>query len=363
MFSQLFETPLNALAKVPDLLRSARANSLVEYTRPTRVEPIVLFDKSLVNVDYIGDIAQALNKLMLAYYLQSVAISQKVGKIDIVKTLDKLNPNRDPMENAGMMIGDMLSEESYKFCLPIPNRCLGTEAYGDDADEEITNVGFGRDTTKLMADAANLSVGTLAMVELHEGEKSIVIPVQIRLISSLVNPDNLTHILSVGSKNASMVERYHAWRSGQLSFIKDMILCQDLIDDHRRTLMNDSSGMYKTILARRSKNKLASILSGNLSVATASNMVVMDSSTAMALENSAGGKLKNFKFREQIFENTYVMILVVVDRAWNQVTIYTRSIEAASTWTVKDIKAANKAGGTDVAEILKAYQLSSAPSI
>lgn len=362
MFSQLIETPLNAVSKVPDLIRSARANSLVEYTRVTRVEPVVLFDKNLIHVDYIGDIAQALNKLMLAYYLQSVAISQKVGKVDIVRVLGKLNPDRDPLENAGMMIG-VLAEESYKFALPLPNRNLGIEAYGDDTAPEISGVGFGRDTTKLFTETANLSVGTLANVEIHSGDNTITIPVQIRLISSLINPDNLTHILSVGSKNTTVKERYHAWRSGQLTFIKDMILCQDLIDDHRRTLMNDSSGMYKTILARRSKNKLASLLSGDMSVATASNMVVMDSTTALALENSAGGKLKNFKFREQIFSNTYMMIMVVVDRQWNTVTIYTRSIESPSTWTVKDIKAANKSGGTDVAEILKAYQLGNSPTI
>lgn len=402
-----YTTLLTAVSRLPDLFRSARADSLVKYTKVTRVEPVTLVDAKAVHLPYTHDVLQTLNSIFAGYYLQAVAISVNVGKIDVVRLLDKVNPSRDPMENAGMFIGDILSEEAYHYALPVPGMRTGLEAYYSeeakggnqrggrptplfgmrdanvniDADVEINNTrtqtnttinearapgtgaGFGRDTIKAASEVANLSVGKLLEVQIEQGNHKATIPVAVRLIVSSIGSENLVHILSVGSKDKSVKERYHGWRSGQLEFIKDTILCQDLIDDHRKTLMNDKSGMYQQTLDRRNKNKLSAILSAAPSVATASNLVVLTSETARQLESVSNGRLKDFKFRQNIFKDTYVMLMVVIDPAFEQITIYTRDLEQAMTVSTKEIKSANKGTGPDVAEILKAYQLGTSPSI
>lgn len=365
MLKDTLVTTLTAVGKLPDLLRSARSDSLIEYTRVTRAEPICLMDPAVVHLPYAHDIMQSLTAIFAGYYLQAVAISVNVGKIDTIKMLEKVNPSRSPAENAGMLIGEvMLAEESYKHKLPdfkALKRHVSMEAPDDRKGEH--GMGLGKNTTVTAQSLANLSVGMLLEVNIESEGNKATIPVSVRLIVSAIAQDALLHILSYAEQDRSVGERYHAWRAGQLEFIRDCILCQDIIADHRKTLIKDGSGQYRAILQRRDSNRLAALLSGQPSVATASNIIVMTTATASVLEAKIGARLKDFKTRERIFDKTYMMIMVVVDPQWEQVTIYHRSLEIPTQVSIKELKTANKGSGPDVAEILKAYQLGNAPTI
>lgn len=365
MLQNAIITPLTVVGRFPDLFRAARADSLIEYTQVTRAEPITLVDASAVHLPYIGDIMQSLSSIFAGYYLQAVALSVNVGRIDVIKLLERVNPNRSPLDNAGMVIGDiMMSEESYADKLPDWNalaRVISQEA--TDEDEAEQNMTFGRNTTVTAQEISNLSVGVLLEVNLESEGNKATIPVSVRLIAHATTRDTLQHILSYAEKDNSVKERYHGWRAGQLEFMRDLIFCQDLIDAHRSTLINDKSNVYKSILDRAQGNKMSTLISGRPSVATASNIVVMTKDTAAQLEANIGGRLKDFNTRERMFKNTYVMLMVVVDTDFDQVTIYHRSIETPTNLAVKELKNANKGKGIDVGEILKAYQLGSNPTI
>jgi hypothetical protein len=56
------------------------------------------------------------------------------------------------------------------------------------------------------------------------------------------------------------------------------------------------------------------------------------------------------------------MILCVIDREWERVTFYVRNITAGSEYSVKELKAASAGKGPDILDILKAYNLGTAPS-
>jgi hypothetical protein len=57
------------------------------------------------------------------------------------------------------------------------------------------------------------------------------------------------------------------------------------------------------------------------------------------------------------------MIMCVVDPEWDHVTFYHRSIDSETELTMRELKQANKGTGPDVADILKAYQMSAAPNL
>lgn len=405
-------TALQAVGTIQDILRSARGDSLVEYTRTTRVEPIVFVDDSLIHLDYMPDVMQTLNAIFSGYYLQAIAISVNVGSVDTVKLLDRLNPDRDPLLaasgviEAGLKGFGIIGTESYAFGLPSPDKASGLAVYGDRAKplstvlggptlamesllamETITDgeeaaaavadhyigalsgeTGAGTagtgDSVKSINENVNLCAGRLLEVTIQQGQSKAVIPVAVRLIAAPMSSKDLVHILTVAKKDTSAKERYHGWRSGALSFIKDLIFCQDLIDEHKQNLMDDATSQYQSTLKRSNKNSLSAIMSGRLSVASASNMLVFRNTTAAAIESQLGGKFKDFKFRESLFKKTYAMIMVVVDTEWDRVTVYTRSIETPTIQSIKEMKqAGSKKGGVDVNEILKAYTLGSAPTI
>lgn len=387
MVKDTVTTALSLANKLPDVLRSAKSDSLVEYTQPTRVEPVVLMDDKVTHLPYIGDVLQSLSSIFSGYYLQAVALSVNVGNVDVIKLLDKLNPNRNLSENAlngalqaGIRAYGTASAEAYQFQLPVPGQPVGLEnfgmeasvyelfdkkqqAEGDDKKSGRNGLSSADEAIKMAKEVNNLSVGKLLEVEVESNGQKAVFPISVRLIATAAPSNGIVHTLSVGSKDNSVKERFHAWRAGQLEFIRDLVMCQDLIDAHKEALLKDRSGIYASTRTRRNKNRLSALLSGSPSVATASNLIVIDDSTRKDLERNIGGRLKDFRTREKIFKNTYAMLLVVINQDWDQVTIYHRSIDTPTELSTGELKSSNKGKGPDVAEILKAYQLGNSPSI
>lgn len=381
-------TGLSLAGKLSETMRSSTSDSLIEYTQPTRVEPIVLMDEKVVTLPYAGAIMQSLTSLFSGYYLQAVALSVNVGSVNVVKLLDRLNPKRSVQDNIGNGISNgisavvsMESATSYRYSLPVPGQSTGLESFnvsmeapslaeqvyaasqGKTLDNPEESATFGRDTVKLLGELTNLSVGKVLEVNIESEGRCAVFPVNVRLICSGIGSKELVHILSVGSKNISVKERFHAWRAGQLEFIRDLVLCQDLIDSHKKTLAKDQTGIYEEIRNRRKGNGLSAIFSGQPSVATASNIVVTTKSTIAELERTIGGRIKDFRTREKLFKETYCMILCVVDPDWECVTFYHRSIAVPTEMSIKELSVSNKNKGPDIAEIMKAYQLGNNPSI
>ena len=369
----LSDVGLNLFRKIADLWKGARSDSLVDYTQVARVEPIVLIDTECLYLDSISEIQQSILSIFAGYYLQAVAISTTVGKIEVMRHLDKLNPRRNVGDSAADTAGWLLAGESYKYALPTFENKISLEVGGPNAGPptkqerkdklSASEIGFGRDTMKDLKELANLSVGKMFSVEITDGLHKASIMVSIRLMASSLPSANLIHILSIGSQDNSAKERYHAWRAGRLEFIKDLVLCQDLIDAHRKNLMGDKDGIYTNLLKRARGNQLSTIVSGNPSVATASNICILSSNTAEQLELQTNLKLKDMHSRDKIFAKTYLMLMAIVDPQWERVTIYTRGLRDAIEVSTKDMKAANAKEGISVSEVLSAYRAGNSPSL
>jgi len=117
-------TFLDALGKILVFWKkSQKADSLISYTQTTRVEPICIIDQRALHVSYVTDILQALNATFAAYYLQAAAISVNVGKIDVGKFLNHLNPDRAVFESFNPAMeclcgGALPAQNDYRYGLP-----------------------------------------------------------------------------------------------------------------------------------------------------------------------------------------------------------------------------------------------------
>lgn len=355
-------TGMEAFRQVAQFMITATQNSLIEFTKPTRVEPLVVVDHDVLNHDLTPIAMQTFQSLFAAYYLQAAALVCNVQRISTLKTLDKLNPNRDWKQSA--LHGTLLNAlESYQDRLPFYADIPALEADGDSKTPK-NSVTFNEDTYSTVQELSSLAVGKLLQVEIVDGDKKATVPVQLRLIPSTMPSTNLVHMLSLNNENElSIRERYHAWRSGRIQFVRDFVLCLDLMKAHRKNLMSDKDGVYSNIVTRNRSQMLSTIVSGDPSVATASNIVLISDLTALELETAVGGKLKDFKTREKIFAETSIMLLGVIDKQWERLTIYHRSIPEYSEYSKAELKASNKGNGPDVSEILKAYQVGAAPRI
>lgn len=346
-------TALEFASQLPEMLRSMRSGSLIEYTKPTRVEPVTLIDNRAARLPYIEDVMSTALNVFSAYYLQAVSLSVNVGQINVRHILGRLNPNRDVLDSLGQGTAALKSRYSSEglMKLPFPQ----DKTWSQEASTSVD--------TKSVQDNANLSVGKLLDVNVKSGDHEAKFPIQVRLFSKTVLPDVMVHTLSLDSKKQGLGERIHKWRSGQIDLIKDLILCQDMVDAHRENLVKDASGYYQSRVHQKRKNELSAVLSGKSSIAGASSIFILTADTAKELERASRLRLDKFRDREKLFKETYAMLMFVVDPEWETVTIYHRSISDESNISVREMQRANKGDkGPDILDILNALRDNKAPS-
>jgi hypothetical protein len=362
-------------ALITGLLNAAKngteVSSLADISRPARVEPLVIIDKTLANQPYMEDVLKLGLSTYTGYYMQAVSMIMNVGRIDTLKVFDSLNPNRSV---GGINIKDAVwSTENWNdglpslesFSKPLDRGLLASlENYDQAADgakpKETVN-GLSVAPTKLY-EIENLAVGKLLNVELRDGNQVAKIPVLVRLVPTTVPPQTLTHIFTAGGRD-SWTERYHLWRAGQIRLVRDLMLGLDLIDEHRKALINDKSGAYSAITDRRRNNVRKAALSGSVSMADASNIAVISSETAKQMAAALYGKLENPAVRKKIFDNSYLLLMMVVNEKWERVTVYHRGMDLSSDYSFKEIKASEKGKGPDITELLKLFLTSSGANI
>lgn len=346
-------------------------NSLVESTKLTRVEPLLIVSRDVMNLDYAPDVSNSMLSIFSGYYLQAISMLSSVNNVEVIRILDRLNPDRDSSgwllseySSSSMESASTLSMESYKYSLPMALEAktgVRDQPRGSDSKVFETNL---KESINAMS---NMSVGKLLNVEIGvetpQGAAVVNVPVNVRLNANTIPNDTILQIIAGRSEDRSLVERFHAWRSGRISFIRDLIFAQDLIDESKRAHMKDETNTIDEIMRRVNNSKKFGLLTKNPSLVSASNLFIISEEVARNVEQKLNGKLSNKRVREQAFSNTYAMVIAVVDRDYERVTFYTRGIDASTDVSVRELKAANKTkDSTDIADILKQITSGQAPS-
>jgi hypothetical protein len=237
------------------------------------------------------------------------------------------------------------------------------------AEFDSSNVDISDNAVRTLQENADLSVGKLINVTIQHQANKINLPISIRLLVSQLPEKSIVDILTMHSRSTSFTERFHAWKAGRISFVKDLMFCQDLIDAHKKALMNDKDGVLSEMVYRSNSAKGLNLLSlvfngaknSKINMASASNLYVISESTRDAIESKLGGKLSSVSVREKLFTSGYMMILCIIDRTWERITFYHRGLHLPTTVSLKDIRISNKGKGPDIGDILKAYSLGSSP--
>lgn len=354
---------------------SMSISSLADLARPCRVEPIAIIDNVLADQPYMQDLLKVATSQFAAYYLQAVNMVMGVGKIDTLKVFDSLNPMRTVGVDMGAAV---FSKENYVEGLPsleaFQQKIMGNtiaqedKAYyqfsleADDAvakgekpkQTPVSSISAG-DGAKIH-EVENLAVGKLLNVDVTDAASGTKakLPVLIRLIPAVVPSEALTHIFTAGGRD-SWSHRFFLVKTGQIQFWRDFVLGQDMIDAHMKSLMTDRSGVYKEITDRRRNNVVKSITSGRVSLADASNIAIISSTTLKTTASQLYARMDDMSVREKIFDNSYLLLLMVVDERYGRVTIYHRGVDLSSTYRLEDIKMAEKSKGADISELFKLF--------
>lgn len=374
-FYNIISKYLSAITEDP---QAVYKNSYIEYTKSLRVEPTLLMEAVLAQSDITQDLLQVLLSIFSGYYLQAVAASATIGNTTVSKTLDKLNPNRDPMDTVlgfgiislgaeqldeGPKLPDLAINQNFNKYVALENikERYSLESNKSPQDDKKGSLGNISDSLKEIKDVSNLAVGKMLNVELVKGKETVSVPVAVRLITSIVSGKALVDLISYSDKDLSFKSRWHGWRSGRLEFWKDIILCKDLINAHRQNLINDKSGFYREAIERNKKNNWATILTAQPSVTNMTNIVVITEESLRLLEQKINGRIDDFRTREKIFANSGLMLFTVVDTFRNRIKIYHQSIPRSTDLTFSSLKKASKDSSNNILDILNAFQTGKPP--
>lgn len=355
--------------------------SLADIAKIARVEPITLISSNLTGTKELYDILHGILNIYSAYYLQAVGIlSAELSDIRILKILDKTNPDRDikTLLASGYTVYEDMSSVSYnvkslslencKFKLPMLESDSKTITLESIFEEEKEN-NLSSSLQKIETfEKLGVAVGKVIEVKFTVRSKDsptkdeVAIPVVIKLDTMVIPSEVINAVTTSNKDEITLGSRFKDAINGRINFIKDFLFCSDLIKAQKKTMIKDSTGIYTQLLKRINNSRIYSALSGNISLAGISAVVVMSEEDEQEIQKSIGGKLTNHKTREIVFNNTSAMMIAVVDKSWQRVSIYIRDIDTYSQSPFDSFKPMSSKGDNNIGDILKALNLGTSPS-
>lgn len=376
---------MDILRNTLKVLAQTSDGSLVGVTQSARVEPVTLIDADILTADVTPHLLQTLTSIFAGYYLRAFAMTSTVGDISIAGRLDPLSTHRNPLNS--FMVGVENYEDRLPFAdlsnvIDLPEDAITIiEDQAKQAEHSVAleasstpvldkiNTSPAKVSTSLSKDAgisdvSNMAVGKIINVTIESNGAKATIPIAIRLSCISMTSMALTHIMTSGGKDVSFGERWAMYRHNGIS-LRDLVFAQDLIDEHKKNMQEDKSGVYLSMMQRRTSNNLSSIFSGpkGASVNNASNIVILSEETLAEITSRLGIDFTNFNARQKIFEGGYYMLLAVISKRWGRVRIYTRGIKEHTDVSNAQLVSSAKGTGPDIGDILSAFRAGSSPSL
>lgn len=381
VLSSLVTTPLKHLKAVLD--QTQQRGSIARNTSAAQVNPITLVDSTLKYDERLNDSLHVFVNLYAAIYLQSVALSNTtVGGTQIIKRLEKLNPTNSTLsvgleglqedltgEPAGIVsqilpegeVFDLPSMESLKLPLPMfsMEAAQGAER-GEKSGDPVSGAKGSTDTLasgdikEALRDVPELAVGKMFSVSLKADGEVHSIPVSIRLATTVASQASLLRAMQHRfSSLETALERKVKYKSGAITGFMDRLLCRDMVREHYKNLISDKDGVYAKMSPEKSKSYMKALLTGEVTIAQASNILIISADTAQRLEGLTGGKLRDKNYRDRMLESTGIMLLGVIDPMDDSITIYVDNLDSEQLVSGRNLSKTSKKDGPDVGDVLR----------
>ena len=378
--SSVYGIGRNMLGNVGDV----RAKSLSQYSTDLQLRPVFAIEKEILNDEKIDVLMQAGLANYASFYIVALSIDNPINGVRVGKMVGKYSPNRDAVGSALDLLGENIasvSREDFKVDIPEYDRpTLSTlgfksglrsipslpDAYLKQLELRTETVYATREEAQAEADKINvanakekaeqpeakaapvypstkvaeqamrdeinklqsLAIGRILTVTVSRDKQSADINMVLKPELKSLRSNLLIDVANLSNKPTSMRDRFIAYfKRGTIASMLDYLVCLDLIQAHRRALVQDTAGYYEKVHDRIVNNKVAALLTGEFSVGTVANTWIISDTTALRLQASIGGKLDNYTIRNKFMEKSGVMTLIVYNPDHQRVYIYNHGIE------------------------------------
>ena len=348
------------LLEAKDKADALQTVSLTQMNKPANIMSKVYMQDSVAFDDIALPLLGTLNQLYASYIMTALNMQNVVVGGRTVRELYGIIAT-ESYGTADIIADDFGQETLDSKISDIEVKDISMEATGVmDMDKESQRLVTGRllevDLTLEQArqDGSGTSVNTYKVY------------VYVQLIPFIMNQEISKGFLTINF-HPPMSVRWKQMQAGEISFWKDFMFSQDLLDKEAKLLKNDKTGALASIVYNQN-NKIGKWFLRLLglkptSANLANSMIIMDKPTFTAACKEVGADFANKNYRQTFFTRTMSIFVVVVDIMGGTIEMYFNGIDAKGTYTFQMM---NKIGakGKDnfnLAEIMQTFSQNMSP--
>lgn len=190
--------------------------------------------------------------------------------------------------------------------------------------------------------------------------------IYVQLIPRILTTDTSRLMLDI-QYVPTLSERWRKYKAGEISFWKDFIFARDLINKQHQALKDDRTGTVGQIMTK-SRGKLAQYFLGlakfrdpSHNLASAITIISKDAFDRACKENNID--FSNIRMRNNYFNRTFTMMMVVVDTMYGKIDIYYNGVDYVGTYTFDMVNRVGAKGkdNFNLKEVMTAFSQGMSP--
>jgi len=326
-------------------------HSVTQMAQPAMLNHRVIIEESLANSSIMPAVMSFLNQQVVGYVLTAVQLGNYVSDGRTVKDVISRISTESFVNSV-----DLISFDG------IPKEKLHPETLKAIEDKTIMGLEASQTVIDLETKSTRLLSSRVIEVDLSidkEG-KSIKVKLGVYLLPYFVNTQIMGILLDTHNQSGFFI-RWKKVTAGEISFFKDFIFCFDLIEKYNKTLKADPKNKIGDVLRENHMKEFQSYVQRlkkveNKNMNIASTIIIADHKTIQRNASDSGSNLDDYNTRQEFFNKSLVMILVVVDDMFNTVKVYYNGMKMYATCTFDTLnRIGQKSDSYDLKDIITAF--------
>lgn len=354
---------LNHVLNTIHNLEDGASLSLTQYVKRSIVSSRVFIDNTLASEEILKDLMSTIMNLYAGFILTAFSMNQYCTCTKQVRDMMTI------VATENFNLNPKFVKEAFR------NYFAGLEDIGDIIEDTVKgryetlttnqrNTGTDTNISAKHVAEQTLPSGRIINVKMNVNGKEFSFDMFLQLAQTFVPPDVARQFVKLNF-NPSFSQRWLQCKAGEISFISDLIMCQDLRKQRMTALKHDKNGVLTDMVERQQNNlenawlKLSQIEPQRQNIAN--TILVFEKNNFDKACSEAGLKFSNYDSRQKFFTKTFSFIIAVVDPMYNKINVYFNGLPAVSTFTFDQIKKKAGANTTDILAMMKAFSANVAP--
>jgi hypothetical protein len=264
---------------------------------------------------------------------------------------------------AASAAGKYVLDKARQYIDSKVDKALGINQPEEEKPESELVGNNAQSNAKDINEMQNLAVGRLLNVSLSRDNVKADITMLLKPTLVGLRSTSIAAIAGISKKPTSFRDRWIAfWDRDQIQSAWDWISCRDLVEAHRRHLVEDTTGYYEQTYKKNKNNQISSLLTGEFSVGTVANTWIISDMTAARVEATIGARLSNKRARDKFMAESGCMTLIVYNPDYQRVFLYNHGLDDVSEITMQYLKKKSESPNFDM-DVFKLMSQGSAPII